>query len=516
MSQIKLMGRAGLVVSGTRAELCEAVAAQAQVRHMSKTAEKTLSLETLNPRIIKLQYAVRGPLVIRAAQIRAEIEKGAKKPFKTVISANLGDAQAMQQLPITFIRQVIACSVYPDLLKSSEFPADVKDRAKAILKSCAGQLSVGAYTASYGMDMIRKHVADYIECRDGHPAKWEDICCCAGASNGIKHCLEMFCNKVGGKDTGVMIPIPQYPLYSATLAEYGLGQVGYYLDEDKGWVLDVKELERALRDASDKYAVRALVVINPGNPTGQVLKKENIQEIIKFAKKHTLMVFADEVYQDNVYAQDSSFHSFKKVMTEMGAPYNTIELASFMSISKGYMGECGFRGGWMELCNLDPKVQAHLYKAISAMLCPSTIGQIVVDCIARTPLPGEPSYDQWACEKATTLESLAERAKMIVETFNKMDGFKCNIVQGAMYAFPRISLPKRAVEAAGKAGVPADSFYAKQLLEETGICIVPGSGFGQRPGTYHFRTTILPQPKLLQEMLDIFKSFHQKFTKEYS
>ncbi|XP_047027244.1 alanine aminotransferase 1-like [Helicoverpa zea] len=521
MSQIKLMSRAGRVVSGATAELGETLAVQSQARHtpirtMCCSNEKTLTMETLNPKIIKLQYAVRGPLVARAAVIKKELEKGAKKPFKTVINANLGDAHAMQQIPITFIRQVIACAVYPDLIKTADFPDDVKERAQSILKACAGQKSVGAYTSSYGMDMIRNHVAEYIECRDGHPAKWENVVLCAGASSGIKHCLELFCNKVDGKDTGVLIPIPQYPLYSATLAEYGLGQVGYYLDENNGWVLDVAELERAMCDASDKYAVRALVAINPGNPTGQVLKRENIEKIIKFAKENSLMIFADEVYQDNVYAKGSKFYSFKKVMTEMGAPYNTVELASFMSISKGYMGECGLRGGWMELCNLDPDVQANLYKAISAMLCPSTIGQIVVDCIARTPAPGDPSYEQWECEKSNTLDSLAKRAKMIVETFNKMEGFKCNVVQGAMYAFPRIQLPKRAVEEAKKAGVPADGFYAKRLLEDTGICIIPGSGFGQSPGTYHFRTTILPQPKLLKEMLVIFQAFHQKFTKEYA
>lgn len=73
-----------------------------------------------------------------------------------------------------------------------------------------------------------------------------------------------------------------------------------------------------------------------------------------------------------------------QVMMEMGAPYNTVELASFMSISKGYVGECGLRGAWMELCNLDPEVQAHLYKAISAMLCSTTLGQTAVDCVVST------------------------------------------------------------------------------------------------------------------------------------
>lgn len=91
------------------------------------------------------------------------------------------------------------------------------------------------------------------------------------------------------------------------------------------------------------------MVINPGNPTGQVLSRDNIEEIIKFAYKEQLFILADEVYQDNIYATGSKFYSFKKVLVEMGEPYSSLELASFMSCSKGYMGECGLRGGYAEV-----------------------------------------------------------------------------------------------------------------------------------------------------------------------
>ncbi|KAL4704113.1 hypothetical protein ACJJTC_001040 [Scirpophaga incertulas] len=134
---------------------------------------------------------------------------------------------------------------------------------------------------------------------------------------------------------------------------------------------------------------------------------------------------------------------------------------------------------------------------------------------AKPPVKGEPSYDLWLKEKTAVLDSLNSRAKMIADTFNSMKGFKCNPVQGAMYAFPSITLPPGAVAAAQKAGQPPDVFYAFRLLEETGICVVPGSGFGQRPGTFHFRTTILPQPAALKEMLDIFQEFHRKFADQY-
>lgn len=148
------------------------------------------------------------------------------------------------------------------------------------------------------------------------------------------------------------------------------------MNEDKGWSLDISELERSLKEAKAVCNPRALVVINPGNPTGQVLTKENIQEIIKFAHREKLFILADEVYQDNVYAAGSQFHSFKKIMMELGAPYNTMELASYFSTSKGYMGECGLRGGYSEVINMDPSVKAMLLKSISAKLCPTVLGQV--------------------------------------------------------------------------------------------------------------------------------------------
>lgn len=312
-----------------------------------------------------------------------------------------------------------------------------------------------------------------------------------------------------------MVPTPQYPLYSATISEFDMEQVGYYLNESKKWGLDVSELQRAIDEAKKTSAVRAIVIINPGNPTGQVLTRQNIEEIIKFAHKENLFIFADEVYQDNVYAQGSEFHSFKKVLTEMGEPYSKMPMASFMSCSKGYMGECGIRGGYAEVINMCADVYAALLKSISAQLCPTTVGQACMDCVVHPPQKGEPSYELFMKEKNGVLQSLKERAEMVAETFNSIEGFSCNPVMGAMYAFPQFTLPPKAIEAAKKANQTPDTFYAFQLLEKTGICIVPGSGFGQRPGTYHFRTTILPQTGKLKEMLELFRKFHEGFLKEF-
>jgi alanine transaminase len=105
------------------------------------------------------------------------------------------------------------------------------------------------------------------------------------------------------------------------------------------------------------------------------IQKENIQNIIKFAHEYNLFIMADEVYQDNIYI-DGKFHSFKKVATQMGPPYSEVEIASFYSTSKGYMGECGARSGFVEVTNLDPAVKLELDKLASVRLCSSAIGQV--------------------------------------------------------------------------------------------------------------------------------------------
>jgi alanine transaminase len=482
---------------------------------VDNNVKHTISLDNMNPNVKGMEYAVRGPLVIRATQIEREIREGkSDKPYKQVIRANIGDCHAMGQKPITWIRQVLACVSDPSLIETSSYPSDVKQRAKELLKATGAGESAGCYSDSAGVELVRRHCADYITERDGHPSSWEDIVCTTGASEAVRAVLALINSGVkDGIPSGVMIPIPQYPLYTATLAEYGMHPISYYLDEDNEWSLSIKELQRSLEQNKSKCRPKALVVINPGNPTGSVLSKTNIQEIIKFAKTNGLMIIADEVYQHNIYAEGAQFHSFKKIMTEMG---DKLELASLMSASKGYMGECGLRGGYAEIINLRPDVKAMFLKMLSARLCSSVLGQMALDCIVSPPKPGSPSYDLHEKEKKEVLDSLLSRAKLAAKTFNSIPGMKSNTVAGAMYAFPQITLPDKAIAAAKEKGQAPDFFYAWELLETRGICIVPGSGFGQIPGTWHFRTTILPQPEKLSKMMDELKDFHVEFTRKYS
>uniref|UniRef100_A0A674AV36 alanine transaminase n=1 Tax=Salmo trutta TaxID=8032 RepID=A0A674AV36_SALTR len=479
--------------------------------------DKVLTIDTMNPTVKNVEYAVRGPIVQRAIQIEKELREGVKKPFTEVIKANIGDAHAMGQQPITFFRQVLALCSYPELLNENMFPEDAKNRARRILQACGGG-SVGAYSASQGIDCVRQDVARYIERRDGGvPCDPDNVYLTTGASDGIVTMLKLLVCGEGASRTGVMISIPQYPLYSAALAELGAVQVNYYLNEEKCWSMDLSELERSLAEARKHCNPKALCIINPGNPTGQVQSRQCIEDVIRFAAKERLFLMADEVYQDNVYAEGCQFHSFKKVLFELGPEYSdNVELASFHSTSKCYMGECGFRGGYMEVINMDPEVQAQLSKLVSVRLCPPVPGQALMDLVVNSPQPGEPSHTTFMKERTATLSLLAEKAKLTEQILNTVPGITCNPVQGAMYSFPNISLPEKSIKEAKALGQAPDMFYCMKLLEETGICLVPGSGFGQKDGTYHFRMTILPPTDKLKILLAKVKEFHQKFTQQYS
>lgn len=136
--------------------------------------------------------------------------------------------------------------------------------------------------------------------------------------------------------------------------------------------------------------------------------------------------------------------------------------------------------------------------------------------MVNPPKPGDQSYELFKKEKKAELESLRRRAHMVTDAFNSMEGITCNFVEGAMYAFPKLTLPPKAIAAAKAAGKAPDAFYCLKLLEETGISTVPGSGFGQEEGTFHLRTTILPREEKMEEFCTKFENFNKEFRKQYS
>jgi alanine transaminase len=155
-----------------------------------------------------------------------------------------------------------------------------------------------------------------------------------------------------------------------------------------------------------------------------------------------------------------------------------------------------------------------LYKLASAELCSGVTGQVMTSLMLRPPEPGDESYPLFKKEMDIIYNGLKERSQKLVEGLNKIPGISCQPAEGAMYAFPRVEVPQGAIEKAKELGTTPDNLYALSLLEETGICVVPASGFGQAKGRVGFRTTFLPES--LDKAIDLFASHHEKFVKEYS
>eukprot|EP01033_Poteriospumella_lacustris_P002477 gene2477-1808_t len=389
---------------------------------------KQLTADTINDNMKNCRYEVRGEIYLAGVK--------RSKEGKEVINLNVGNPQALGQKPLTFNRQVMALLMAPFLMENEEiirtFPPDAVARAKLYLKNLNGGL--GAYSDSKGNPFIRQEIANFIENETGMPSSADNIF----LSNGASECARMLLAAlIRGPTDGIMVPIPQYPLYSASIALYGGELVPYYLDEENGWVLDIDELQKSFDAARAK-------------------------------------------------------------------------------VSKGAYGECGLRGGYMELLNFDDKVIGEIYKVASINLCPNVPGQVALGLMVNPPRIGDPSFELYKEEKASLIESLKRRAIRITNAFNSLEGVLCQPTDGAMYSFPRITLPPAAVNAARERGKAPDVLYCLELLEETGLSCVPGSGFRQLPGTFHLRTTILPPEDLFDKIIEKFSTFHNGFLRRYS
>lgn len=449
-----------------------------------------------------MDYAVRGPIPQRAAEL--------KKTGREIISCNIGNPQALGQPALSFYRQVLSILEYPELVNIykgnnlSHYPETAIEYAEYIQGKM--DTGLGAYSDSKGHLFIREAVAQFIDRRDntldrkGVLSDPDNIFLTDGASEGAKNIIELL---IRDKNDGIMIPIPQYPLYSATIKRCGGRQVNYYLNEDMGWLLTKNELEESYEKAQTKNInIRAIVVINPGNPTGAVLNKKCIDEIVSFASEKEIAIIADEVYQENTY--DIEFHSFAQSVWECPE----VPLFSLHSVSKGFSGECGHRGGYLEIRNM-PNLKSTnqtmndvLFRQASVNLCSNSVGQILVYLMVTPPPINSEAGKLHQEEINNILSQLRSKASIIKRSFQEMDGVQCFGKVGAMYLFPRLNfLPKQ----------KTDFDYCMALLESTGLTTVNGGGFGQKEGTHHLRIAFLPPKPILEGVLPKWIDFHRNY-----
>ncbi|EKE41876.1 hypothetical protein ENUP19_0036G0007 [Entamoeba nuttalli] len=482
---------------------------------------KAFSRQSINPCIIATQYAVRGKLVLEANEIQKEIEEARKKgknnpyPFEKVVYCNIGNPQICNQQPLTYPRQIISIVEYPELLNHTAlFPKDVINHAKKIINSLGCTGTSGAYTNSMGVIQFRKTICKFIKHRDGTAPSPDDVFITDGASTGIKMILNML---ISHPLHGIMIPIPQYPLYSASISQFGGFQINYFLDESKKWSTDMTSVRKVYEQAVEKgIQVKGFVCINPGNPTGQVLTVQNMKEIIEFCYEKKICLLADEVYQENIYGE-IPFTSFRKVLKSMRDEVkNSVELISFFSVSKGFYGECGKRGGYFQIENINSFARSQMYKIASTNLCSNVVGQEMVEIICNPPKEGDESYPKYMNEKMSILNSLKRKAKLLHSVLNECEGISCNEAMGALYLFPKITFPNKFIDECKRKDQKPDELYCLRMLKSIGVCVVPGSGFGQKDNTYHFRIAILPPENEIQNIAIKIKTFHTSFMKEYS
>ncbi|KAK7202221.1 alanine aminotransferase [Novymonas esmeraldas] len=482
----------------------------------------------VNPRAVEAEYAVRGLIPARADEIKADLaaDRGTY-PFKSLVYCNIGNPQSLGQMPLTFPRQVMALVDAPFLLEDeaivARLPADAVARARGYLAEIG--TGTGAYTESYGYRFARAAVAAHINERDHGAcpaATVEDICLTDGASSGVKLFLQLL---VGGARDAVMIPIPQYPLYTAQIALLGGTKAPYYLREAEGWGMRAADLQAAYERcvAESGATPRVLVVINPGNPTGNVLERGVMEDVVRFCHAHGLLLLADEVYQENVYDARRAFVSFREVVLGMGAPYSAeTMLVSLHSTSKGVIGECGRRGGYFCMTNVPGALREQVVKLCSINLCANVNGQVMTALMCSPPREGDASHAAYRREYDGIFASMKERAALLARELATVRGFSCQAVEGAMYAFPQITLPARYgarnEELNAKEGrrLALDARWALELLESSGVVVVPGSGFGQEPGTLHFRTTILPPLAQMERMVRAIREFQDRVYEQYA
>ena len=266
---------------------------------------------------------MRGKVVILADQISDDLREHPEKypNFDHIVYTNIGNPHGVGQKALTWPRQVLALVDLPSEVgvdhvdAEKMFPADAIRRARSIKQQLHG--GTGAYSHSQGASCFRKDICEFLKRRDGGiEANPDDIFMTNGASSAIDM---VFTALISGTNTGIMIPIPQYPIYTALIALKSGNGIGYYLEEKDGWGLNIAKLEEVLEESKSKgINVNSFVLINPGNPTGQVLSKKTVQDVVRFCSKHNLVLLADEVYQENVYAEGAEFYSCKRAAHDTG------------------------------------------------------------------------------------------------------------------------------------------------------------------------------------------------------
>lgn len=329
------------------------------------------------------------------------------------------------------------------------------------------------YTPSPGIAEAREAVARDFTVRR-LPTAADRVLLTSGTSEGIELTLGALANE--GDE--VLVPTPTYPLYTAVLAKIGARAVYYRTDPDRGWLPDLDHIRRLVSPAT-----KALVVIDPNNPTGAVYPNDVRLALLEISERHAVPILADEVYGDLAY--DGS-------VAPIGSLNPDALIISFSSMSKAYLAP-GWRAGWLAVGRSErlDGVLAAIKKLADGRLCSPGPMQYAI----TAALTGDRSH------QVAFRAALRERAELTVSSLNAIEGMRCVMPTAAFYAMPQVRLPD------GK----TDEDYILALLRETGVLCVYGSGFGTAPADGFFRVVFLASPT---ELSSIYRDM-ASFTRDY-
>ncbi len=305
-----------------------------------------------------------------------------------------------------------------------------------------------------------------------------DIFVTTGASEAIDICLTALVNN----GENVLTPTPGYPLYTAIASKLQTMENPYYLDENNGWQPNVEDIKKKINNKT-----RGIIVINPNNPTGSNCEESTLRQIINLALEHNLVIFADEIY-DKLLLDGKKHVSIASLNKE-------VPCITYGGLSKNYMVP-GFRIGWGIVSGDKTRMVNYIEainKALRARLCANHPEQYAIP----SALGGDHSHLHVAIEKLT------RRRDLTVEMLNNVPGLSCVKPEGAFYAFPKLEIKN------------SDNHFVAELIKETGVVVVPGTGFGQVPGTNHFRVVFLPPEEILEKAYKNICDFFLKYIDKY-
>jgi len=288
----------------------------------------------------------------------------------------------------------------------------------------------------------------------------QDVFVTSGVSETVDLCLTALLNP--GDD--LLTPSPDYPLYSAVLAKMGLKLNTYDLNEDDGWQPELADIRRKITPRT-----RGIVLINPNNPTGSVCTRPMLEEIAELARQHNLVIFADEIYDKLILDGEENI--------SIAAVAPDVPVVTFGGLSKNYLAP-GWRIGWGIVSGDAAAVKSYnegIQKLLRARLCANHPEQYAIKAALEGP-------QEHLIEVRTKLRS---RRDLTVRWANSTPRVSCVTPRGAFYAFPRIDLPE------------PDEVFVRELILRKHVMVVHGSGFGQKPGSKHFRIVFLPDEATL-------------------